>query len=702
MTETSKNLFFQAALLVVVVFLLGWYISVSCDYPYYFVWDMDCVTAVDSVLIQSGQLPDHIHHTGFGMYLVTFFTEKVAHFSGALSAIKLEELADSLNPLASMAELTAFLRLHSPFLAVGIVGLLLAVIYLTFGMPRVFLLLAIIFLGTQESLTYQSAMIRTELWSVFFWSAALLSAVISAKSTKNITRFLALFITGIFAGLSFLTKVQSLIYIIALVCVFVLVHLFNEGSQERDSNEPISKYIYCVPVLSLANMLIFFFVGLGANAVEVPGNIPTWSSNYAVTKIAVLFFSTLTGLFLIQLFGVLSKKVHSSLFKISCAFSVIAFGFLLAFGLHFLVYSDMSMSLFYMLLNFKMTFLRVSYVFEFKDFGSYFSDFLLFLRYNPAVFIVNVLLLSLLIIGYFLRIVRITKGQILLCLFINVLALINILIATRFSLRDLLWKEVLINFVNLLYFAILLTRTTRHKPVFLSIAGVLLVALTLVNFAHSKNVPDRIDANYNHYGWRSDKWLTGHYKNNQRNYKRVMVQNYTNDNIGIAMQKARQHRQIKRTVRFVFKNQALTHRNIGIAFEGFGVWASSGDYRIAKMPADLRGAILVDNGSVETERSTFFESEYVLEQSEYLDKFQEPSSKNQLSILSRRDLRIFLFVSGDDATNLTAVGLTPTAYTIIVKNADQSVRLNGLEVNNYCQLPLDKITQKFFFVISQI
>jgi len=222
-TEPQKNTFFPILVSVAIIVLLGWYIHISCDYPYYFIWDMDHITCVDTVLIQSELLPDQICHPSSGMYLLLFFSQKIAHAFNAVSAINLTELDASLNPLAAMAELTDFIRLHSPFLSVGIVLLLSVAVYLIFDMPRWYLLCFIVFLGTQESLIYHSSLVRSELYSVFYWSGAVLAIAMAAKTTSPVRRCLLLLLTGLLLGLSFLTKVQALIYLVELPVLLILV-----------------------------------------------------------------------------------------------------------------------------------------------------------------------------------------------------------------------------------------------------------------------------------------------------------------------------------------------------------------------------------------------------------------------------------------------------------------------------------------------
>jgi hypothetical protein len=170
----------------------------------------------------------------------------------------------------------------------------------------------------------------------------------------------------------------------------------------------------------------------------------------------------------------------------------------------------------------------------------------------------------------------------------------------------------------------------------------------------------------------------------------------------VAKTKAVEHKRIKRTVGFVFKNQTITHRNIGIVFEGFSAWSTDLDYRITKVPSVLRGAILVDNASVGLKRKVFFKEKYVRQHSEYMDKFKKPSSDKRLSVLTRRDLKIFLFAHSDDVGRLVSREITKTPYKIALQNTEQFIELQGLEINNYCEISLDKITQKFFFVIRKI
>jgi len=688
----------------VIVLLLAWYILACCDYPYYFMWDMDHVTCLDTVLIQSGLLPDHICHPNSGMYLPLIFSEKIAYFFGILSALNLAEVAGSLNPMAVMAELTDFIRLHSPFLSIGVVVLLCMAIQVIFRMSRWWVLFFVVFLGVQESLTYHSSMVRTELYGVFYWCGAVLTMAAAVKTSGPVKRYAGLLATGVLLGLCFLSKVQSLFYLIAAPVLLLLMFSFSEDSQKQNRRglTITSKGVFRVLTVSLFNVVAFVLLCIFSYSTPIPQGVPTWAVAFRITPIAAMFFLALLSLFICQLYLHLTNKASSDVFKFSSFFSVIGAGFILSFALLFLFYSDAVLSLRYILLNFKIVFLRVPEPALRVPPAEYIPNFLLHVRYNPTLFIVHIALISLLVFGHLRRFVRITKYQVAMCLVVTCLAFVTVAIVTRVRSRDILWKEVLLNFLNLFYFAILVNRANRNQLTLSRVGGGLLAILLLVNCAYSRDMPTRIDACYTQYGWRVDRFFGTTYEGNQLKYSRMMRERYNKTTAGVAETQAVNHRRIRRVVNFVFQNQAVTHRNIGIASEGFSVWCADLSYKITEVPPMLRAAILVDNASVELKNKTFFKEEYVRGQSEYMDKFKKPSSSGLMSVLTRRDLKIFLFAEAGDVSGLLSEQIAQTPYKIVVRNAEQAIELQGLEIKNYCEIPLDKLSRKFFFVIRKI
>ncbi|MHC4148907.1 MAG: hypothetical protein ACYSR5_05410, partial [Planctomycetota bacterium] len=234
------------------------------------------------------------------------------------------------------------------------------------------------------------------------------------------------------------------------------------------------------------------------------------------------------------------------------------------------------------------------------------------------------------------------------------------------------------------------------------VGGVLLICLMVVNCIHVYDTGDRIDANYAQYGWQADKFFTAVYGRNQPKYSEIMRQRYDRTTAWVAKTKAVDHRRIRRTVDFVFKNQKITHRNIGVVFEGFSVWSSDLNYRIAEAPQAIRGSILVDNGSVGLRKRIFFKEEQVRGHSEYMDKFKKAPSGGQISVLTRPDLRVFLFLDAGDVSGLLSEQIVESPYRIVLEGPGGSIELDGLEIKNYCQISLDKFSDRFFFVIRQM
>jgi hypothetical protein len=218
----------------IVVILFAWYWHINQSYPYYFIWDMDHITTLDTLLINSGMLPDHINHTGFGMYLVLAKSSTLGQAAGAASATTLSEAAKSLNPVMTTAELTGFIRAHQPFIISATALLLAMSLYLLFDLGKWVAVLALALIGASEGFAYHASMIRTEMYSVFFWAGAVLVSIAATRSAKTTRANLLHIAVGLLLGLSFTTKVQSLFYIAATGLLVVFLNsVYNKGLVKR-------------------------------------------------------------------------------------------------------------------------------------------------------------------------------------------------------------------------------------------------------------------------------------------------------------------------------------------------------------------------------------------------------------------------------------------------------------------------------------
>ena len=143
------------------------YTCISRSFPFYFIWDMDWISTIDSVLIQSNQIPRHVNHTGFGMYLLFGWTHRIATWLGWVSLTGLDSLKTAANPVLASAQLTDFFRLHSPLTLTVIVACSFSLVSRLSPSSRdaragrLWATLAVLLLGLQDGLFYQAAMVRT-------------------------------------------------------------------------------------------------------------------------------------------------------------------------------------------------------------------------------------------------------------------------------------------------------------------------------------------------------------------------------------------------------------------------------------------------------------------------------------------------------------------------------------------------------------
>ncbi|MDQ1330180.1 MAG: hypothetical protein QG578_443, partial [Thermodesulfobacteriota bacterium] len=267
---------------------------------------MDHVTALDVISVQSGLLPDNICHPGFGMYLPLFVSTKTGNLFGVISTLNFEDLAAAIDPIGSYAELTDFIRAHSPFLAICIVMTMTTALCCLFDIPGWIVILIILTLGTQESLIYHSSMIRTDFYSVFWWAAAIpiLTAAPRMLKRKNISFFTG----GILLGLSFITKMQSLLLLPFAIIICLLGLSFYENDAESYIPAFSRRTAKLTAAISFVNFFVFILLASAANLVDIPHGIPTWAKAFGLTPIFFLFGVFFLSLFLYQLIYCYSGK----------------------------------------------------------------------------------------------------------------------------------------------------------------------------------------------------------------------------------------------------------------------------------------------------------------------------------------------------------------------------------------------------------
>ena len=697
-----RELAYKLAIGITVCALTARFLSVYGDYPYYFIWDMDLVVTLDSILIHSGFLPDHLNHTAFGMNLLLAFSEKIARAYDVLSVLTLEDLSRSLNPVVGVAELTNFIRLHSPFVAIGITLALWGAICLLLRPSRLWSLFLLVMLGTQESLVYHSAMVRTEFYSMLFWSGGILvlSIALHARSWQRVS--MHLFFAGILMGLCFLTKLQALFYV-GTFPLFLLLGL------SCVSEKPVEARRWPVFTMgaSLFNALFFSALLLAAAAATLPEGMGVFyyeAGELDLAPYALVLLVVLWALFAAQCILHRRSQTMSASFRNLGLMTYVLSGFHFAFLLHFLMFPDPGRSLDYLLYDSKMLFFRGTYL-DTASLSGYVSNLKSLFLYNPTVVLSHVASLLLLIAGYFGRFISLSKRQLLFLGLLSGVALVQLALGTRWILRDVLFLEILLNTLTLIYLTLALTRAARWPRFVATLSAVGLLLLVGSNLQHGASMTSRIDANFTHYGWWESRWFTSVYRANHLKYRDLMERHYRGaDAVAVmaARRQARRHREIRRTASFVFKNQTITLRNIGVLWEGLPVWVAEPDWILERVPEDLRNAIVVDSPSIQTGRRYAFQEDAVTTHSESMDKLTR-ASPGHLVVLKRRDLRIYLFAPTENLHNLKGPHFSrDRARTVTLKNGERTLELDGIEIANYVELPLEALGHRFFFVIRRV
>lgn len=341
------------------IFLFGlaaWaYLWISGQFPFYFIWDMDLPTVLDIIVMQSGLHPDHVNLPGFGMYLVLDLWIGLAKHLNWISAVDLDALANSMSPLACVAELTDCVRSLSPFIDLGFA--LFQGLALTFllRIPAPLALLVFAVFLSQSSSLYHAAMNRTELYAMFFWGMGFCALAVAARNQARRAKALWILAAGVALGLAILTKLQVVLYVVALPFLFAFIQIaqgcrladFWPGSWGRQD--------WGYRILAWANCIVFAALMTLAWFVEPPDGFWSFTDRYRPTAYAVLFMfiymACPAGLTFL-------RGSRPALFGLLRFLTLLGTGLLGCSLFFFMILPRLGLSWQYLLVTYKMTFLR--------------------------------------------------------------------------------------------------------------------------------------------------------------------------------------------------------------------------------------------------------------------------------------------------------------------------------------------------------
>ncbi len=264
-------------------------------YPFYYSWDMDLTILQDMLLLQDDQLPTHYIHPGFGMNYVLFWVYDIAQNLGLITKVSIANFGEALQPLLVIAEQMDFLRQVNAIFCIMLAVVFWQALSLMFPSSKWRSTLLLVLCLLMPSLwNYDIALIRTETYSLLFWTMALLFTLTGASETtdeKRLNRFI--YCIGFFSALSFFTKIQSFFLITLLPLLFFYLRP-THAELKPTSPFSVKKFVWSFLAISAVSIVMIF-----------PDHVTTFKSNWLPNK----FFMVL-GFLIYLIYAVQNKKKY--------------------------------------------------------------------------------------------------------------------------------------------------------------------------------------------------------------------------------------------------------------------------------------------------------------------------------------------------------------------------------------------------------
>jgi len=678
--------------------LAGLFVGFFQSYPFYFIWDMDAIVVQDTILLNSGYPPDQILHPGVGMYLVLANSGRGAKRAGIVSTTTLEDLGGALSPLNGVAELTDYLRSHSPVIAMAIIFLGWATVVRLTRAPPLPGFLVLIVLGCRPSLFYHSTMVRSELYAVVLWCIAM--AVIAVLWHRRSGRWhgALLALSGLLLGLSFLTKVQIVLHV-ATACLLALAARWSTGPRLAEPQIVPETRTRSGAAVAGAALLVMLVLSVLAWKTEIPANVPTWTDTFSMTPQLAGALVALAGLVVVQLLPGKAK-----LRTAASDLSMIAAGGVAAIFLTLAATPNLATGWVYLLRVFKMVFLRQpggEAIFARSPAG-----LIEIVAARPLVFAAFAVVCGVLVVLLHRR--KAGSGHIVLCAALCAFALAEVVLTVRPIQRDMLWIDTLMVPVIL---AVALVAARRLLLVGRAALLLAVFALLFVDGAvgSSKVVRD-LDALYADYGWRPTYWLLAAYPGEQTRFEEILIGAYgpLEDRTQrwwlppAVISRAVHHKLTRRTASAVVPSRDINHRHIGILWEGLPAWTDRAELRITTVPEAMRGAVTIDCAAAPDMRRGFRPAGDPPAEWIRSSPPDEPAA-GAVALLPRSDLSVHLFVSeGDYLSTIRRIGATklPDPLRIVVSDGTVNHVLYGVALSSYHTLETNALRGPYLVVVE--
>lgn len=684
------NLSLKKTFLLLFITTLGfaYFLNMNTNYPFYFIWDMDHTTVVDLLLIQNGELPDHINHTGYGMYFFLKFLHLLSAKFGLVSIFDLSDLSSSIQPILAVAELTDFIRRISPALALSIV-MILGISLARMTNRFTLICLGLLSLLTLPSLLYHSAFVRSELYSIFFFAVSVCFILMAASTPLEKIKAWIFFVVGagFFAGLSYLTKFQGVFYFIFLPIFFYYAQdIFQNGRWNQTAGNLTNRTLRRLAGINFVIMLVLIFGAIFRHARGA-----TFTQDYGINIIGIGYIA-FSSLLFFSFWTRWNKRFQNAFIHLYF------FGFHLAFLSHFFMYAKPSTSVKYLLLDAKMIFFRNNYYQSYSRLGvfEYFKSVLPYtIEQIPFLFFSFVGLAAL---HFYLSA---TKQKRALGAVLTLVILGNTLIASRGVLRDLLWMEVLLC-LGVIVFSFEIVRIWKFSYSWVVIVFIF-ITLIFFNAKRVRTIPIDTDANFNNYGWLINRSYYPVYQQHSFHslmQKKYNLSEYSSKEYGAPVEVSRMARNYveqRRVVKFTFPNLNIGVKNIGYFYENAPI-DSFGFWRVKEFSPELKNAVLVDSFHLPRLDESLMPNAAAGANEGYTKI--ERRGKKHIGVLNRPDYAVYLFLPEDSINAVKGGNIRSIDLFVELKSLEnKSRRFKAVEIFNYIEIDPFEFSKLGFFAV---
>lgn len=630
--EIQKNRCYYFWLFASIAFCFYYFYRISTLFPFYFIFDMDQITVLDSILIESNKLPDHYYHTSYGMYFTLVWVNRLLTLFGVSHVVTLETLRGSLNPFNDIVFITQCFRIVTVGTCTSIIFFLSRSFTKIFKAFSKFLPVLIFTFTLIPGMVWHSAMLKSEQYSVFYLliSFLLLDKALDLEKGKD-TRYLNLivFLSGISAGMALITKVQCLFLIALLVLRFF-------SSSEKD-------YKKTLPVVF--NFLFFIVLMTGAYLYNANESAVIGASGYGLNAFSLF----LILLLLAPLFQRISLSSRLDFLKFGSRFFIFfTLGILLSFVSHFTLFTHVPTGLEYLLLDFKVVFLRILGGDVYLSPAGYLERLGWQLKLNP--FAVVMILFN----GYFWIRACISKKlqAVVFSTLLMSLMFLHLLMIVRNFNSDHLWFDVGLVFIFIIHGSIVsdVFKGFSKKSEFL-ILGLLLVGFVVNGVLQYQKKIDNLYGAVSQYGFNKRASLSSVYGGNQPLFNQLVAPKVLNEPQRVIFENhADRIQEFLSIAKGIFRSYEVLPAQIGplsssIKIESLGSIEIKGssDYELQN------GFIVVPNFK-NTRSRVLWSKDSNVDQFRLIEQVvTQDLSETQFAVYTRRDLKVYMIVDNEIA-----------------------------------------------------